>query len=276
VKKFYIGVRSCECDIELDVYMGSSTDTEFQFKVKHSPELFEKHILYSFDTRVDAEYAESMLHKIFNVASNEQFYNKSNHTQTGFNTQGTKLLSHTKMAPAKIAATGESIGLVSTKDPRWCTGEVVGVHKGIVRSKPSRISAVDKDGKIFKKLNLDDPRIISGELTVLHKRYVVSKKLKGTGTAIDSNGNLLGRIDLNDPRWGTGEIHGPNKGKVVARDVTGKSIGRVDKSDIRFVNNELIPAVCTNFSIIMKDGAKKIVQNKYLMNFYPYDILESL
>jgi hypothetical protein len=81
--RYYIGVRSCECDPIDDPYMGSYTDTSY------SPT--RKRILSLFDFREDAEQHEIYLHTLRDVAINPRYANKAKHTSTGFSTFGTSL-----------------------------------------------------------------------------------------------------------------------------------------------------------------------------------------
>lgn len=80
--KGYIGCRSCTCDPADDTaYIGSS---------KHTPndKLKVKKILKVFNTRENALAYESFLHKLRNVAVNENYYNQAVQTSTKFSSQG--------------------------------------------------------------------------------------------------------------------------------------------------------------------------------------------
>jgi len=80
----YIGVRSCDCPIEEDTYMSSSTeDREY---VKDSV----KEILRTFLSREEANAFEIALHDIHDVGNNPNFFNKAKSTSTGFCTLGNK------------------------------------------------------------------------------------------------------------------------------------------------------------------------------------------
>lgn len=57
-KSFYIGVRSCECDPELDPYMGSGIHILRKIK-KYGVQRFHKRVLKTFSTREEAMHAEA-------------------------------------------------------------------------------------------------------------------------------------------------------------------------------------------------------------------------
>jgi len=82
-QKYYIGVRSCECLIADDNYMGSSKHLSEEVK-KLGKQLFNKIILKRFDNREDAYEYEIHMHKEFDVVNNPIFFNKANQTSFGF------------------------------------------------------------------------------------------------------------------------------------------------------------------------------------------------
>lgn len=79
----YIGVRSCAVSPEVDNYWGSS---------KHLPknvsEVYDKFILGTFDSRVEASIDEITRHRINDVAKSKLFWNNARATTTGFCTAG--------------------------------------------------------------------------------------------------------------------------------------------------------------------------------------------
>lgn len=87
-RKYYIGVRSCECENPLnDNYWGSSKHLKESINtigIEH----FSKEILSVWKTRDEANQEEIRLHHLFDVSNNESFYNKANATSTGFCTIG--------------------------------------------------------------------------------------------------------------------------------------------------------------------------------------------
>jgi hypothetical protein len=72
--KAYIGVRSCNCNVYNDTYMSSSKTVLSLIK---NGAKFTKTILAVWDTREDAISHEILLHDIFNVNINPNFYNKA-------------------------------------------------------------------------------------------------------------------------------------------------------------------------------------------------------
>jgi len=79
----YMGVRSCKCKPEEDTsYVGSSKHTP------NSSEILFKNILNTYSSRAEAIEAEIAFHAEHGVATNSEYYNKSNQTNTGFDTLG--------------------------------------------------------------------------------------------------------------------------------------------------------------------------------------------
>ena len=70
--RLYWGSRSCTCDPNDDPYMGSHKDSTFQ------PDL--KYVWAEFDTRLEADDAEDVLHDIFDVVDDPSFANLSKRT----------------------------------------------------------------------------------------------------------------------------------------------------------------------------------------------------
>ena len=99
-KLLYHGVRSCDCSIEDDLYYGSSAYTP-------TDEIPTKTILSRHRTRKAAMKAEIKYHKLHDVGSNNQYYNRSNQTSTGFDTAGIPKSDETR---AKMSAAHIGIG----------------------------------------------------------------------------------------------------------------------------------------------------------------------
>ena len=73
--KKYGGVRTCECSPENDNYMGSSSLVK---EAMENGNVFTKHIIKTFDTRIEAnEYEEKWLTQM-NVGYNSDWYNQTN------------------------------------------------------------------------------------------------------------------------------------------------------------------------------------------------------
>lgn len=82
-EKFYIGARSCSCEVDEDSYMGSSS-----VMTKEDKDNCDKLVLKEFGTRKEAIAYEVELHNQFEVNTNEKFWNKAKQTSTGFDTTG--------------------------------------------------------------------------------------------------------------------------------------------------------------------------------------------
>ena len=76
----YIGLRSCECAIEDDRYMGSFRDESF------NPT--QRIILFVSDKRVEAAKVEVVLHDFFDVGVNPHFANQCKQTTEKFDRAG--------------------------------------------------------------------------------------------------------------------------------------------------------------------------------------------
>ena len=93
----YLGVRSCKCPVDEDVYTGSSKLIP--------PELYatcKKTILATFNTRIEAQEDEIQRHALLDVARNPEYYNGTNAKSTGFSPVGL-----TKERSEKVKARAE-------------------------------------------------------------------------------------------------------------------------------------------------------------------------
>ena len=92
--KKYIGIKSTDDDEPYNVigkkYFSSSQDKEFINEQKKFPERFKYRVLKNFETRIEALELECFLHKKYDVARNENFYNRAIQKTTGFDTSGVK------------------------------------------------------------------------------------------------------------------------------------------------------------------------------------------
>jgi hypothetical protein len=87
LNKHYIGYSSCNCFPEKDIgheYFSSSSDKEFMNNQKLNSRNYKYTVIETFDNREDAISLEVKLHKRYNVAKNESFYNRAKQTSTGF------------------------------------------------------------------------------------------------------------------------------------------------------------------------------------------------
>lgn len=170
---------------------------------------------------------------------------------------GTSLLSTScGMGTAYDPLTKKCIGRISTDDPRWKTGEVVGAPH-FSEKVSTNIGMIDKN----------DPRLLSGEASHINSKKSPAKcaftdKPLGqiscsdirwkTGDIVHAckgevmakcakTGNFIGRIPKNDARWKTGEIVSLMKGTVMAKCAkTGSSVGRVSKDDPRWTTGTIV------------------------------------
>ena len=134
-EKYYIGVRTCYCEISDDVYLGSCSYLTDEIKVSGA-EHYEKIIIQEFKDRALAVAHEIQLHEEYNVGINSLFYNRAKQTSTGFDIQGNKEIGN------KIRA--------KRLDPKW--QETVG-QKSFAKQKATKadVSWKKKTGAIVSK-----------------------------------------------------------------------------------------------------------------------------
>lgn len=77
--KYYIGVRSCNCEIYEDLYFGSAFNIPKEIKLTGM-----RCILSIWDTREEAELEEIRLHSELNVKEHQDYYNECNANSTKF------------------------------------------------------------------------------------------------------------------------------------------------------------------------------------------------
>lgn len=96
-RKYYFGVRSCDCLPEEDVsYMGSSESLKDHIN-QFGEHQFQKTIFYvSLYSREDAHQNEIDYHNEYDVGVNPTFYNKCKTTSTGFDRSGVPSSEETK------------------------------------------------------------------------------------------------------------------------------------------------------------------------------------
>jgi len=179
--RIYIGAHSTKDPN--DKYMGSSKYLTKDIKLL-GKENFKKTILFIFDNKEDMIDKEAEIVDK-NFCMNTNTYNRY---PGGLKTSFSKI----DMICAKDKL-GNFI-LIFKEDPRFTSGELVGVSKGMVPVK-------DKDGNIFK-VSKDDIRYLSGELV---------HNAKGTITVKDKDGNIF-KVSKDDIRYLSGELVGIMKG----------------------------------------------------------------
>lgn len=95
-RKYYIGARSCNKYPTQDTnYLGSCKSLLAWFK-EHGYAGVVKEILAIYSDRKDAIEHEINLHNHFDVAQNNEFWNKAKQTSIGFDTTGTRLSEEVK------------------------------------------------------------------------------------------------------------------------------------------------------------------------------------
>lgn len=90
-EKHYYGVRKSD-NPKVDLgkkYFSSSSDRDFIQEQKTNPERYRYKIVRRDMNKLEAYGLECLLHKKFNVAFNERFYNKANSTSLYFNSDNT-------------------------------------------------------------------------------------------------------------------------------------------------------------------------------------------
>lgn len=206
---FYIGKRSSYVPPEQDkLYLGSGSIIKRSIK-KYGRESFRKIILETCNTEQEAYDLEQLL-------ADEEWMNRPDTMNLKLGGSGGTLqcedvrskMGITKRNTIAVRDADGNIFRVDNDDPRWLSGELVGVAKGKNRYKKSsstkkkmsdhmkgKITAFDKDGNGFHTTK-DDPRWSSGEIV---------SSCKGKVNVIDVDGNIF-RVDVNDPRYLSGEL----------------------------------------------------------------------
>jgi uncharacterized cupin superfamily protein len=230
--RHYYGSRTChkitpQEDLGIR-YFSSSTDKDFIRDQKQNPQNYRYKVIIITKTRKKATALEQKIQQYFDVGKNITFYNKAIQTSKNYCTAG-------RVTAKNMLG---NIMSISKDDPRYLSGELFSIMKGIVTVK-------DKEGSILHVL-LDDPRYKSGEL--LHI-------LKGTVFVKDKNGSRFS-VSINDPRYLSGELVYFMKENVVVKDKNGNTMS-VSKDDPRYLSGELFSI--TKGKVVVKDQSKNIM-----------------
>ncbi len=131
----YIGLRSCNTLPHLDLgikYFSSSTNKEFIKNQKLNKKLklsnYKYEILSIHNTRKEAINEEITLHELYDVDKNPEYYNKAKQTSTGWDAAG----------KVTVKDKDGNTSHVSINDPRYISGELVGVSKNTTLSDETR------------------------------------------------------------------------------------------------------------------------------------------
>lgn len=202
--KYYYGMHSTnKLD---DGYLGSGTYLNRSIK-KYGKENFKKEIISYYNSREELVNAEIEL-ITESVVSKKSCMN---------------------LKPGGLGGLGGMITIkdkdglsfnVFIDDPRYLSGELVGVSKGLVTVK-------DKDGLYFS-VSKNDPRYLSGELVHNSKGFVTVKDKDGLSFSVSKN----------DPRYLSGELSGIKKNMLSLKDKDGNTYC-VSKDDSRYLSGEL-------------------------------------
>lgn len=147
--KIYIGQHITE-NLN-DGYLGSGKNLREDIK-KYGMKNFTKEILHIFDNFADMDNKEKELVDVEFILR-EDTYNIRTGGQEKFNT----------IDRVTVKDTDGSTMSVSKDDPRYLSGELVGIAKGLV-------SVKDEDGN-NKLVSVNDPEYINGELVSSNKNY---------------------------------------------------------------------------------------------------------
>ena len=142
--KHYYGKRSSKILPEKDLgvkYFSSSRDKLFIEEQKTNPQKYKYKIIKLFKTATEAVEFEIKLHRKFNVGINENFYNKSNQTSSGYDTTGM----------VSVKDKNGNTFQVSKDDPRYLSGELVSLwngntHSDTTKSKIGKASSINQHG----------------------------------------------------------------------------------------------------------------------------------
>jgi len=192
-----------------DKYMGSGTNIRKAIK-QFGLENFTKSILYCFDNE------KEMLDKEAELVNREFIANPNTYNII---IGGGNFLTLDTIA---IKDKDGNMFRVHKNDPRYLSGDLVGVTTGFINVK-------DKDGNTFQ-VDIDDSRYLSGELVGVTTGLFMMK---------DKDGNTL-QITKNDPRYLSEELVGVTTGMVTVKDKSGNTL-HVHINDPRYLTGELVP-----------------------------------
>lgn len=280
--QFYIGVHTQNPN-KIDKYMGSGVELQRVYK-EYGKQNFTKIIVEYFNTHEDAKIRESEI-VTKNLTNSPECYNLIN--------GGGKLRGG--VGTISVKDKDGNMFKVKKDDPRWLSGELVGITKnnkastttvekirsyniGLIKSAETKSKMSEKakgmiackdpiTGEKFK-VGKDDPRWISGELVG------VNKGITGLISVKDKDGNTF-KVHKDDPRWLSGDLVGVTKG-LKASDVTKEKMSRsaseyvsvrdpetgspirIKKDDPRYLSGEY---KCVLNGVVLSEESKNKLSN---------------
>ena len=211
-KKFYYGRRTaknCKPNDLWNTYFTSSKEVKQFISTNGQPDIIQIRKTFPNNPNACKTWESKALQRL-NAQHNPKFLNKKN---------GDHKWDSTGMITVKDD-TGNTFQVLKN-DPRYISGELVGIAKG-------KVTVKDDKGNTFQVLK-NDPRYISGELVHVVKGNVVVR---------DRNGNTMS-VSKEDPRYLSGELEHIAKRTFKAKDSTG-TIYVITKEDPRWGSGELV------------------------------------
>ena len=212
-RMYYYGVRSCSSLPKKDIgikYFSCSTDLNFIQDQKDNPQYYKYKIIKIFDTRIEAEMHEILLHKKFNVMFNGKFYNKWN-SNSSWSTAGltgvTEISSGNRLMITveeyknnKQLYISHSYNKVATLDLRdninkWVTKEEFDNNDFYISTTHNKVATVDLRDNTNKQVTKEEFDNNDFYVGITHKYF----------PAVDLHGNKY-HVHKDDMRVLSGEL----------------------------------------------------------------------
>ena len=240
-KKYYYGVHSCNCLPKEDIgvkYFSSSKNKAFKDDIKENPQNYKYKVVKIFDTRKEALEHEIFLHTKFNVKLHKSFYNDSNQTSIGRDTTGM----------CSVKDKDGNTFLVPIDDPRYLSGELVGVSKGV---------------KMPKEFGEKISRKNKGKIPTVEHRENLSKALTGKKK---SKEHIQKGVDT---KLANGTYKGKNHPRFKGYYVTPMGTFDSPAALIPIITLTQMKIYCNDCSTIITPKAYN--KSRFLQLFYAYD-----